>query len=154
MGLDMYLKKKTYIGAEYEHRQVKGTVKITAGGNPVKINFKRISEIVESVGYWRKANHIHKWFVENCQDGVDDCREAYVNKEQLEELLAICKKVKASKGEKQKAMAELPTQEGFFFGGTEIDGYYFEEVDRTIKIIEGLFKEGIEGSEIYYQSSW
>ena len=26
------------------------------------------------VAYWRKANAIHSWFVENCQDGVDECQ--------------------------------------------------------------------------------
>ena len=25
-------------------------------------------------GYWRKANQIHGWFVNKCQDGVDDCQ--------------------------------------------------------------------------------
>ena len=42
------------------------------------------------VGYWRKANHIHKWFVDNVQDGEDDCREYDVSIEQLHELRNIC----------------------------------------------------------------
>ena len=25
------------------------------------------------IASWRKANAIHKWFVDNVQDGVDDC---------------------------------------------------------------------------------
>ena len=29
--------------------------------------------IMEMVGYWRKQNAIHNWFVENVQDGIDDC---------------------------------------------------------------------------------
>jgi hypothetical protein len=50
--------------------------------------------IIEQVGYWRKANQIHNWFVENIQDGIDDCdyhRE--VTEEDLEELLDVCKRV-------------------------------------------------------------
>ena len=38
------------------------------------------------VAYWRKANAIHGWFVDNIQDGVDDQNEYYVSKEKLEEL--------------------------------------------------------------------
>ena len=30
-------------------------------------------ETHEEVGYWRKANAIHGWFVRNVQNGKDDC---------------------------------------------------------------------------------
>jgi hypothetical protein len=80
MGLDMYLTKKTYIGAEYQHRKVAGTVSITINDKPVNIQFNRISEISERVGCWRKANHIHRWFVENVQGGEDDCDEYEINR--------------------------------------------------------------------------
>lgn len=50
--------------------------------------------IIEEVGYWRKANQIHNWFVENVQDGIDDCSyHNEVTKEILEELLDICQRV-------------------------------------------------------------
>ena len=43
------------------------------------------SRIIEQVGYWRKANQIHNWFVENVQDGEDDCcYHNEVTKEYLE----------------------------------------------------------------------
>ena len=174
MGLDMYLKKKIYIGANYDHRKVTGKITIKQNGRPINVNFKRISEIVEDVGYWRKANHIHKWFVENCQDGEDDCREAYVSREQLKELLETCKKVLETKptkitkitkkskkvnatvkGEAEETAEDLlPTQSGFFFGGTEIDEYYYETIEETIKIIGGLLKELTDDDSVYYQSSW
>lgn len=96
MGLDMYLTKKTFIGAEYEHRNVKGVIRITEGkeSKPIKIDFKRVSYIEERVGYWRKANQIHKWMVENIQDGKDDCGEYDLGKNKAIELLAICKRIK------------------------------------------------------------
>jgi hypothetical protein len=59
-------------------------------GEPVVIN---PSYITEEVAYWRKANAIHKWFVANVQDGVDECQEAYVEREQLQELLEICETI-------------------------------------------------------------
>jgi len=58
-----------------------------------------------SVGYWRKANAIHKWFVDNIQDGKDKCQTTYVSKENLEKLKEICVKVlefKNGKTKKQK----------------------------------------------------
>lgn len=158
MGLDMYLTKKTYIGANFKHRNVKGEISLTEGdkNKPIKIDLKRVSYIEEQVGYWRKANQIHKWFVDNVQEGEDDCEEYEVSEEQLEKLLADCKKVKL---DSQLAASILPTQSGFFFGGTEYDEFYMQEIDDTIEIIESLLKEKEEGDtylngEIYYRSSW
>lgn len=151
MGLDMYLTKKTFVGAEYEHRNVKGTVEITVDGKPLPITFNRISEITENVAYWRKANAIHKWFVDECQDGVDECQNTYVEKEKLKELVNLCKRVNENP---TFAPTLLPTGDGFFFGGTEYEEWYFDAIDYTIKAINALLAEDISQASIYYHSSW
>jgi hypothetical protein len=152
MGLDMYLTKKIFIGAEYEHCKVKGKIEITTNDKPVKINFNKVSYIEESVSYWRKANAIHRWFVDNCQDGNDDCRTAYVSTEELQKLLSICKKIKENP---KLAKKLLPPQEGFFFGSTKIDEGYFQDIDSTIEIIESILLEDKETvGDFYYHSSW
>ena len=103
MGLDMYLHKRQYVGNKWRkpEQQVKVIVPEdqTEVALPLKeINTARIDEIVEEVAYWRKANHIHKWFVENVQDGIDDFRDYYVSSEQLTQLRDICREViKSSK---------------------------------------------------------
>lgn len=86
----MYLTREKYIGANYEHNQVKGIIDITVRGKKIPIDLKKVNCIRESVGYWRKANQIHKWFVDNVQDGNDDCKSYYVSTEDLEKLLNIC----------------------------------------------------------------
>ena len=154
MGLDSYLTKKTYIGANYEHRNVKGKINITIEGKPVKIDFSKISYIEEQVGYWRKANAIHKWFVENCQGGVDDCGQYSVNHEQLKELHSICQKVLKTKGNKKLAKELLDTQDGFFFGGTDMDEYYYLDIEYTADMIFKALLTSEQYSEFYYQASW
>jgi hypothetical protein len=152
MGLDMYLNKRIYVGAEFKHRKVTGKIKIEADGKPIKVNFERVSEIIERVAYWRKANQIHAWFVKNCQNGVDDCRESYVSEENLKQLLDECKKAKNSKEDAQEL---LPPQSGFFFGGTEMDDYYYQDLDYTIKTIQEILKENEKNpGDYYYRSSW
>ena len=69
MGLDMYLSRKKYIGANWEHRGITGTIDIKQKDKSIPIDFNKVTYIEEEVGYWRKANQIHKWFVDNCQDG-------------------------------------------------------------------------------------
>jgi hypothetical protein len=86
MGLDMYLKK-----SYSKYRKDDGTFstnwddsKFDKFGRSNRVTFS------EMVGYWRKANHIHKWFVDNVQEGNDDCHEYYVSIEQLHELRDTC----------------------------------------------------------------
>ena len=109
--------------------------------------------IMEQVGYWRKANHIHTWFVDNIQDGEDDC--AYhreVTKTDLEELLDVCQKVLDNP---DVAKDNLPTQGGFFFGSTDYDEYYLEDIRDTIDIITKVLETtDFEKEMIYYVSSW
>ena len=151
MGLDMYLNKRTYIGAEYEHRKVKGKIEITEGeeDKPINIQFNRVSEIIERVAYWRKANQIHKWFVDHVQEGKDDCGEYYVSTEKLKELIQECKSVLEKP---ETGVEKLPTKSGFFFGGTEYDEYYYNDLRDTVDQIEPLLSE--KDGSFYYKSSW
>ena len=141
--------------------------------------------IIEQVAYWRKANAIHDWFVNNVQDGEDDCEyHDEVTQEILEELLCVCETVLESSkliegkiengyhyndnGEKvynyedgkyiedpRVAKALLPTTEGFFFGGTSYDEWYYEDIKYTAnKIKEILETTDFETQMIYYVSSW
>jgi hypothetical protein len=154
MGLDMYLLKKTYVKAwDFQAAEDKTKVTVKKGGKPFPgIRPSRIMYVIEEVGYWRKFNALHNWFVKNVQDGVDDCGEYYVSKGKLEELLMTLEAV----NENPKVAADyLPPRSGFFFGNTDIDNYYKEEVKETIKLVKALIKEHEEFSpSYYYQSSW
>lgn len=156
MGLDMYLEKRTYV-KHWEHKgDANYEVTVTKYGNPVpSIKSKRVKYVIEEVGYWRKANHIHKWFVDNVQDGKDDCDEYFVSDQKLKELLEVCKTVLE---DNSKAGELLPTQSGFFFGATEYDEYYIRDIQDTVKIIEDVLAEvdenGYMEGDVYYQSSW
>ena len=150
MGLDMYLNKRTYV-QQWEHQkpEEKYNVEVTKGGESANINPKKVKYIIEEAGYWRKQNQIHRWFVENIQNGTDDCGEYYVSKDALASLLELCEKVKAD-----NALADelLPGASGFFFGGTEYDEWYFNGIDNTIDILKEALED--ENGEYLYSSSW
>lgn len=151
MGLDMYLEKRIYIGALYDFNKVEGTIDITVRGEKVNINFNKVSHIVEEAAYWRKANQIHNWFVENVQNGTDDCKYYYVSKQQLQELIDTCKEVLA---DHDKAPDLLPTCSGFFFGDTNYDEYYYEDLEYTVKRLEYVLANASDRDAFYYNSSW
>jgi len=146
----MYLEKRTYV-RQWSHQtpEEQYNVEVTKGGEPVKIDPKRVTYVIEEVGYWRKQNQIHQWFVENVQNGEDNCAEYCVSKGQLEDLLEICKKIL-----NDNSLAEelLPTASGFFFGGTEYDEWYFDGIENTIEILEEALSD--TSADYYYSSSW
>lgn len=147
MGLDMYLDIHRH-GSSDKSGQI--TYKHHSG-ETVVTEAADIKTIVLEGLYWRKANQIHNWFVQECCDGEDDCREHWVPKEKLGELLELCKKVQAD-----HALAEelLPTKAGFFFGSTEYDEDYYHDIDQTIQGIEQLLAKLRPGDSLYYCSSW
>ena len=104
-----------------------------------------------NVAYWRKCNQIHAWFVKHVQNGVDNCEEYYVSREQLQLLLDTCKLVLM---QKEEAVNLLPVQEGFFFGSYEYDEYYFSDIQDTIDQLESVLKDIPAGWELRYHSSW
>lgn len=188
MGLDMYLEaKRGFYNSKWdkEHptdgtktneklRKMFPEMFMSDNLNYVYIGFE--------VGYWRKANQIHNWFVSNCQDGEDDCTTHCVYREQLEELKELCEKViktaKLVNGQirngyhinengtrvydmedgkivtnQDEIMALLPPQEGFFFGSTDIDEWYINDIKNTIEIIDKCLALPKEW-DFYYHSSW
>jgi hypothetical protein len=124
-------------------------ITIKRGGKVCKdIKKDRITEIVEEVGYWRKANAIHNWMVENVQDGNDDCGEYYVDEEDMKELIGIIDRVLSND---ERGEDVLPTTSGFFFGNTDYDEGYIEDLKYTRDILKQAIKEG---GSYYYSSSW
>lgn len=130
MGLDMYL-----YGVKQEFEKHDYNI----GG------YKESTEI----GYWRKANAIHRWFVENCQDGIDNCATYYVGYDDLARLKNICIKI-ISKEENPEEV--LPTKEGFFFGDTSYGEDYIYDLEETIKICNWALSQDFDYFE--YHSSW
>lgn len=114
------------------------------------------NEITQEVAYWRKANQIHRWFVNNVQDGEDDCDyHEECTKGVIEELLNTCKRVLNSSNPVSEAKRWLPVQEGFFFGSYEYDEDYFEDLRHTVEVLENvLATTDFDNEMLYYVSSW
>lgn len=156
MGLDMYLSGKRYMtkifNKEDEARMlaIQAQFPELAGRKGRWGDASPVKEVSIELGYWRKANHIHNWFVKNVQGGKDECQPHYVSREHLKELRSICEQVLENN---ELASTLLPTTPGFFFGGTDYDEYYFEECRDTIEFIDSAM-ELPTSWDFEYRSSW
>lgn len=181
MGLDMYISAEKYIGG-WNHGKDKIFDKMCKLIGVTPTNESPSISVDVTVGYWRKANAIHSWFVKNVQDGKDECQKSHVTREQLQELKDDCLKVlnsvetvegtikegKTFYGDgrveqhtrtgpvvAQTKLAEsiLPTQSGFFFGGTDYDEYYLQDLKNTVEIIDRCLAME-ESWSFNYRASW
>lgn len=165
MGLDMYLSARKYVDkidwsvldrqdesdyAAATYPQWNNIVEAAGMSNIADKNDIYGVHVSVNAAYWRKANQIHKWFVDNVQDGEDNCQEYYVSHSQLKELLAT-----AQQALFKKDPSELPPSAGFFFGSYDIDEYYWGQIKNTIKQLSKLTElPNFRDLSFYYQSSW
>lgn len=181
MGLDMYL----YCNSKRVCQEVNDPNDTWEGGYQAPHGI---------AVYWRKANAIHNWFVTEIQGGNDDCGIYEVEIEELAKLHDMCKAVLESTelvdaqiqngtingmpnmvpGQKladdTTARLLLPTREGFFFGDTDYDQWYWNDLQYTVdklgKLMENLTTARNRPCDIvhkdepdwvvrfYYTSSW
>lgn len=162
MGLDMYLYLRKYESVSHwskdsnERKEGFYPPELKELGDKIfESNF--MSKTTEyQVAYWRKANAVHQYFIDNCAEGVDDCKPIWVGIEDLKKLVTICREIIA---DPTKAQEKLPTQTGFFFGSAKYDEYYLQDLEDTVEQLEPIIKfmekqENREKYDIIYEASW
>lgn len=149
MGLDMYLRAGKYASSYTEPELYSKIVDVLEAEGLKSSDGGATIEL--TVGYWRKANAIHNWFMELTDE--DNCQPVYVERERLVELLTVCKNV-LEKKDKEVAQDLLPTTSGFFFGSTEYDEWYWFQVEQTITILENILAKTDDNWYFEYQASW
>ena len=173
MGLDMYLTANEYVSRT--QRDPNGLSIDTPKENKLftELSDRRKGWIDQAgysgisisypVGYWRKANAIHNWFVQNVQDDRDECQKSYVSPQNLRDLREACQAVLATKNNSLVSVSEvavewgLAPKAGFFFGSTEYDEWYYQDLEYTVKTIDRLEAVGVfdnAWTDIEYQASW
>lgn len=156
MGLDMYLYASKHLSNMYakedEIETFNAIKTLMKADDFVNEDSLRFASIKMQVAYWRKANAIHKFFV-SLDGGTDECQDIYVSRESLQELLNRCNTILEHK-DVEKAVELLPTQSGFFFGGTEYNEYYFNDLDYTQEVLTKILQNAPEDWDFDYRASW
>ncbi len=104
----------------------------------------------ENVAYWRKANSIHNWLIKNGSN-VEEDYYCHISLEKLKELKQTCI---AILDDKTLAPTLLPTTSGFFFGSTNYDEWYYQDLQETINILDKIINQHTENDRYVYIASY
>ena len=117
-------------------------------------------------------NQIFNWFIKNIMDDKIDHEYYEVSKKNLEELLAVCNKVKmngikfVNKDEHYRNTYEVDDEiastylpllknKGYFFGPEDYDTIYAKQVIDTAQIINKILATtDFEKEVIYFNAIW
>ena len=146
MGLDMYLRAERYVWFNEEELAKNLTEQFPDLPQGVKVK-----SVEAEVGYWRKANAVHKWFVDTVQEGVDECQKSFVSREQIAQLKSLCESVLENP---DRASSLLPTASGFFFGDTSYGQFYLDDLRETVEICDRALALDQGQWDLFYQASW
>lgn len=119
-------------------------------------NFKSVqTETSYQIGYFRKFNALHSYIVKTFANGIDNCQDIILYKEDVEQIKKVLDDVLNAHQQVEKAKELLPTQSGFFFGGTDYDEFYFEDVKDAADLMQSfLCNFDFENYQLVYQASW
>lgn len=109
----------------------------------------------EEYHYWRKFNALHGYIVREFADGEDNCQLIEIgNKDGVKKILdALTTTLKQVTDGKKEGLAMPPTG-GFFFGSTDVDDWFKNNLEDSIPVFENLYNTLGENEVVYYQASW
>lgn len=99
--------------------------------------------------YFRKYNFVYCYFENKMVDEM-----CLVSKADMEDLVNRCDIVLSSRNEKV-SMELLPTRGGFFFGSTEYNEYYYDDVEDCRREFANVLKKFNDETDVFYMwFSW
>lgn len=120
----------------------------------------------ENIEYFRKVNFLQGYMERQKPDMDLNCQYIYFSRDMADELLDYCKQVMEHVSydedstilwtEKAVELGEklLPVQDGFFYGDTEYNEWYFRDIKDVHDFLEKLIKETDWDNEIIEYSCW
>ena len=149
MGLDMYLEAQRHV-APYDPQTepMRRAIGAAIGYVPPKdkpgqdASLLEVSGVMVRVGYWRKCDALHRWFVDSVQEGSDDGRPAYVQDDCLRDLQRLCERA-----------IDDPAGAAEQFNVGDGAGLDREELQYTLDILRHAIALQEQGWDITYRAS-
>ena len=161
MGLDVYFIKE----------KKSDWNKVNFGGSKKTVSGDGYESKGENIAHFRKVNFLVKFF-----NYTENCSYRLVTRSEIESLRKNCLKLARfepckvqfsifnnfrsapemtySKDAKKIASETLPTMEGFFFGSTDYDEHYFEQIKEVLVFTDYALENVANDEVVLMLCSW
>lgn len=152
MGLDMYLE----LIKDNEPKTAKEYYDKYDAAYESGVDFK------EQVARWHNANAIHNWFCNHCECLEDQVLYKVTREDVLRLVGTICRVLAASEvipetntiRDPSLAQELLPTYKGYFFGSTDYDNRYIDQLEFSIEELGKALGAMEKNSVLFYYANW
>lgn len=95
MGLDIYLSKKTFIGAMFDSTRITGIICLYKHGKQIPIQFGRVSYVTEDIYHGHKLYWLLEWLNRELPELLLNGEEREIDNALMDRLHQACKEVLA-----------------------------------------------------------
>lgn len=101
------------------------------------------------VGYFRKFNALFSW-IHRHVEAIENCEYILVSKDHFTQLQSTLNELNTA-----NCSIHFPTQFGFFFGSTEYDEWYWQDISELKIFVDKILSEfDFDQEEIYFWAWW
>ena len=95
MGLDIYLSKKTFIGAMFNATGVHGIMSLTKHGKKIPIELRRVAYVIEDIYHGHKTYWLQDWLNHELLEAPANSEEREIDDDVVDRLHQACVEVLA-----------------------------------------------------------
>lgn len=151
MGLDQFINANIYVPVKKIKDAVADTPAIAK-----HVDTEGNGAIVRvQIAQFRKFNALHG-YIESKGGKIENLQDVPINN-LLEELYYDCKQILATKDSKDgnaDAIDRMPPTAGFFFGSTEVDGWYYKDVKELHDLLADIVGLGDNENVTFTYRAW
>ena len=90
MGLDIYLSKKTFIGAMFKSCGITGEIRLFKRGKKIPINLDRVSYVIEDIFQGNKTWWLYHWLEIELPESLGNAEDQEISEDLMDRLHDAC----------------------------------------------------------------
>ena len=90
MGLDIYLSKKTFIGAKYKSQAITGSISLFKRGKKIPVSLQRLTYVIEDIFHGSKTHWLHNWLDIELPENLENAEDHEISEDLMDRLHRAC----------------------------------------------------------------
>ena len=90
MGLDIYLSKKTFIGAMFKSQAITGSISLFKRGKKIPVKLERLTYVIEDIFHGSKTHWLHNWLNTELPEYLGNAEDQEISEDLMDRLHQAC----------------------------------------------------------------